>query len=332
MVTMTRVLCDGWHFFREAWGLVEVETRAGWLSVLSVVLAMAGAGVSAQSGRVVCGPMQDSGAALVRGADLVIEGDVEGLRPTGRTDRAPRLPDGAVVPVREIAVRVRDPIVLRGQLGGGGSGGAAVDLHYWEVFGLALTGPETGVPIGHALIPLRQAGAGYRAVQDCWVPVVPLRWGSRAARKAAGPGGGDSILQLLLSVGPADKEWPITPRAASICQDLFGGVRTSQILRRVAMADTYAGDMACAAGCRLFGQCQCAAERIAAGRSSVVEELRHAMELAQLRDKNLERAIRFREWPAILAITGEKTKGAAIATMQLHDSPGIRRLAASLAP
>ena len=84
----------------------------------------------------VCPERQPSGAALVRGADVVVVGTVTG----GEVD------------VHE---------VISGRLRGlGDRGRLAVD----------------GLPDGLAVVPLRLVEGRYRAVTGCWTAVIPLAW------------------------------------------------------------------------------------------------------------------------------------------------------------
>jgi hypothetical protein len=294
------------------------------------VIALSGCGDAPRAG-LRCDGQQADGAELMKGADVVVLGSILDYRETGLKSTMKRLPDGGNVPGRAISVLLDVSRVLKGSLPAGAKSGSKITFIYWEAYGLATTGGPRGITTGPALVPLREDDSSFRAVQDCWVPSIPLGWMPAApVLRPQVNAFEETVVDLLLSAGPDDTEWPINREADLISDGLIGGVKTSRRLLALAAMPSQIGETACALLCRRYGQCQCAIERLKSRTATDPARLKEAIRFAHSFSESLEHPLRWRNWPALLAATRTSSKEDALAILKLRDAPMIRRLAGDL--
>lgn len=282
-----------------------------------------------------CSPSQMEESDMLKTAQVVLLGEVLGFRDTGDRRKVHRYSSGVELPGRRLEVSVSVFRLVKGQLTKEPPFPTVVSFAYWEVFGPALTGPPTGVNSGVALVPLAVDSAGYRAVQDCWLPSIGLRWTPtmEGATKLETPFG-EGIADILYSIDPNRVEWPIRRGAPAIVNKLIGPKSNIPRLELIVRSVPEGAASASAYLCRTYGQCGHAREQLenSALDKAQREELNTALRWQEASLKYLERDLRLKDWPNILTTTECDSKSDAIAVLLKHDSTTIRRLARSLEP
>lgn len=192
-----------------------------------------------------------------------------------------------------------------------------------------------GVAPGEAVVPLRVAADGYRAVEDCWIPYLPMRWSAREGRVDMAPerAFAEKAVDLLLSVSEPGDAWPIYWGALDAVVELAGALEASGRFAVLAGEDSRRGEAACAHLCRVFGRCGCVkGQRARVGVSEEGEkEMTEAVAQNAWARRHVERALRFADWPALLAMARCRERREAREIYMRYEDGEIRRLAARLA-
>jgi len=293
-------------------------------------LVLAGCGRILTGERVETREGQATEEEMLHRADRIVVGVVDAVTPHSDDYIVKDSYDRPAIR-RQVWVSVRPIVEVWNKSGVPPESEAPLQFLYVQFRGLpgpwGTTGPQMGIRLGPAIVPLRRENGRWRSVVDLWPPVFEIR----ASEAELSPLQKESpsleaLRKLLLTVYPGKDRWPVVSDSAVLLTHFFGPADTIQELRRLTARG---GESRCSIclhlASRFRGQYQCV-EQVLAERCCRPYEKQWAESILTGRETERERTLAsIRAGRPAVSIA--RSEAEALAVLALHDDPEVRQMA-----